>query len=127
MTDDTATLTSDDTPSVTTGSLRYSLCRAMLSRNRLGRHHAPVCLWRNCADNDSTHRSSGPAPDHCELAVALAAVIGEIEATIEANDGNWRIALGPEVADLEIADAFIASTRPNGRQGSGERCVVRRR
>lgn len=51
-----------------------------------------------------------PHPITCELAADLAAVIGEIEATIEANDGNWRIHL--DLDDREIADAFIASTRP---------------
>ena len=50
-----------------------------------------------------------PHPITCELAADLAAVIGEIEATIEANDGNWRIVL--ELADRETANAFIATTR----------------
>ena len=51
-----------------------------------------------------------PHPVTCELAADLAAVIGEIEATIEANGGNWQI--GREGGGRETADAFIASTRP---------------
>jgi len=83
-------------------------------RCSLGIASVAIVLLSACGETASATTQLTEVPDPhpitCELAADLAAVIGEIEATIEANNGVWTIA--KELGDPEIADAFIASTRP---------------